>query len=185
MLSQSARDGFDRLLMQSLKGSLIPPDEQAEVSIVSGNELSSMRERQMVVLTISSYLFRAMVMFHFSPDAPTRELFARLNRLAPQEMSEQVFMDGIAESGNLCCGILNRELSNFFPHIGMSTPNVIDQQCAAFLSTFKHQHIQYFAVDFTQSLRFHVTLCVSAYAAIDFQVNSDATSVDTGELELF
>ena len=139
----------------------------------------------MVVLTISSYLFRAMVMFHFSPDAPTREHFARLNRLAPQEMSEQVFMDAIAESGNLCCGILNRELGNFFPHIGMSTPNVIDQQCAAFLSTLKYQHVQHFAMDFAQSPRMHVTLCVSAYDAIDFQVDPEAATAETGELELF
>lgn len=35
MLSPSAQDGFDLLLMQALKGSLIPSDEQAEVAASS------------------------------------------------------------------------------------------------------------------------------------------------------
>lgn len=185
MLSSSARDGFDLLLMQALKGSLIPSDEQAEVSIVNADDFNGMRDYQMVVLTISSYLFRAMVMFHFVSDKPTREHFARLSCLPEPEMSEQAFIDAIAERGNLCCGILNRELGNFFAHIGMSTPNVIDQQCAAYLSTLRHQHVQHFAVQLTQSQRLFVTLCVSAYDEIDFQVDPAATAAETGELELF
>ncbi|WP_050478924.1 hypothetical protein [Herbaspirillum rhizosphaerae] len=183
MLSQSAKDGFDLLLTQSLKNSLAPSGVEMQISTLP--ETVDFPEKQMVVLTVSSYLFRLMVMFYFSPDAATRGHFARLNNIEEEEMSEQTFMDAIAESGNLCCGILNRDLGNFFPHIGMSTPNVIDKNCAAYLQKLNSQHIQHFAVDMDGSPRFHVSLCVSAYADIDFSVSADELGSDTGELELF
>ena len=183
MLSQSAKDGFDLLLTQSLKNSIVPTGIEAQISTLPASV--DFPEKQMVVLTVSSYLFRLMVMFYFSPDAATRGHFARLNNIDEEEMSEQTFMDAIAESGNLCCGILNRDLGNFFPHIGMSTPNVIDKNCAAYLQKLNSQHIQHFAVDMDGSPRFHVSLCVSAYADIDFNVSAEELGSDTGELELF
>jgi len=183
MLTQSAKDGFDKLLTQSLKSGMAPSGVQVEVSVL--NDDAVIPEKKMVVLTVSSYLFRLMAMFYFTPDAATRTHFARLNNIDAAEMSEQTFMDAIAESGNLCCGILNRDLGNFFPHIGMSTPNVIDSNCAAYLQTLNCQHVRHFAVDMDDAPRFHVTLSVSAYADIDFAVSADELGSDTGELELF
>ena len=183
MLTQSAKDGFDTLLTQSLKSGMAPSGAQVEVSVLADDAV--IPEKKMVVLTVSSYLFRLMAMFYFTPDAATRAHFARLNNIDEAEMSEQTFMDAIAESGNLCCGILNRDLGNFFPHIGMSTPNVIDSNCAAYLQTLNCQHVRHFAVDMDGAPRFHVTLSVSAYADIDFAVSAEELGSDTGELELF
>ena len=67
----------------------------------------------------------------------------------------------------------------------MSTPNVIDKQCAAFLQKLNGQHLQHFAINITQSPRFYISLCVSSYADIDFEVDPDAAGSETGELELF
>ncbi|MBP0597420.1 hypothetical protein J8I26_04845 [Herbaspirillum sp. LeCh32-8] len=183
LVSQSARDGFDLLLQQALKASIVPSGESAEMSVI--DDITLISEKKIVVLTVSSYLFRLMVMFHFSPDAATKGHFARLNRVEPADMDEQVFMDAIAECGNLCCGILNRDLGRFFPHLGMSTPNVIDKQCAAYLQKLNAAHIRHFAVDIAGSPRLHVSLCVSAYAGMDFAVSPDEEDVSTGELELF
>lgn len=182
-LSVAAREGFDRLLQQSLRASLVPPDSSADISVVEDD--GQIDSRRMVVLTISSYLFRAMVMFHFSPDALTRAHFARLTRSNAAEMSEQGFMDAIAESGNLCCGIFNRELGRFFPHLGMSTPNVIDRQCAAYLQRLNYAHLRHFAIDIPGSPRLWVSLCVSAYDHLDFTVSAQEQVESTGELELF
>jgi hypothetical protein len=182
-ISQSARDGFDTLLKQALKSSMVPSEASVEISTIA--DVSAIAEKQIVVLTVSSYLFRLMVMFYFTPDATTKGHFARLNRVEPAEMGEQAFMDAIAECGNLCCGILNRDLGRFFPHLGMSTPNVIDKNCAAYLQKLNAGHIQHFAVDIPESPRLHVSLCVSAYADMDFTVSADEEEVSTGELELF
>ncbi|OWY30563.1 hypothetical protein [Herbaspirillum robiniae] len=183
LISPSARDGFDTLLQQALKASMVPSDASAEISVI--DDIAAISEKKIVVLTVSSYLFRLMVMLHFSPDAATRGHFARLNRVDPSEMDDQGFMDAIAECGNLCCGILNRDLGRFFPHLGMSTPNVIDSHCAAYLQRLNAEHIRHFAIDVPESPRLHVSLCVSAYAEMDFAVSADEQDVSTGELELF
>lgn len=117
MISSSARDGFDTLLTQALKNSLAQGSASFDVATLA--DTAGISEKKIVVLTVSSYLFRLMVMFYFTPDAATKNYFARLNNVNPEDMSEQSFMDAIAECGNLCCGILNRDLGNFFPHIGM------------------------------------------------------------------
>lgn len=183
MISSSARDGFDTLLTQALRNSLANGSTSFEVSTLT--DVAAISEKKMVVLTVSSYLFRLMVMFYFTPDAATKEYFARLNNVNAEDMSEQSFMDAIAECGNLCCGILNRDLGNFFPHIGMSTPNVIDRHCATYLQMLNCGHVQHFAVDIDAAPRFHVTLCVSDCADIDFTVSPEEMDSSTGELELF
>ncbi len=182
-ISASAREGFDALLQQSLRASLVPSDSSAEIVVI--DDVAAIDARKMVVLTISSYLFRLMVMFHFTPDAPTREHFARLGRTSVAEMGEQGFIDAIAECGNLCCGIFNRELGRFFPHLGMSTPNVIDRQCAAYLQRLNCAHVRHLAIDMPEAPRLYVSLCVSAYDTLDFAVSAQEQVDTTGELELF
>lgn len=184
-ISGSARDGFDTLLQQALRGSLVPSGADAVITAV---EVDDLAEKKMVVLTISSYLFRLMVMFHFTPDAATKGHFARLTGAGAAEAGaggEQAFMDALAECGNLCCGIFNRELGRFFPHLGMSTPNVIDTQCVHYLHNLRHAHVRHFAIDIDQSPRLHVSLCVSAYDRLDFAVSAEEQADTTGELELF
>lgn len=182
MIRPSAKDGFDTLLKQALKDSMAPQGANCDVTVLPDG--GAIGESSMVVLTVSSYLFRLMVMFYFTPDDATKAHFARLNNVSG-DMDQQTFMDAIAECGNLCCGILNRDLGNFFPHIGMSTPNVIDRRCAEYLQMLNCGHVQHFAVDIAEAPRFHVTLCVSAYAEIDFAVSEEAMGTNTGELELF
>ncbi|MEN2671768.1 hypothetical protein [Herbaspirillum huttiense] len=182
-ISASARDGFDTLLQQALRSSLVPSDASAEISVVE--DIAALTEKKMVVLTISSYLFRLMVMFHFTPDAATRGHFARLTRVSAGEMGEQALMDAIAECGNLCCGIFNRELGRFFPHLGMSTPNVIDTQCVAYLQKLNCAHVRHFAIDMADTPRLHVSLALSTYDRLDFAVAPGEEADTTGELELF
>jgi hypothetical protein len=126
-----------------------------------------------------------MVLIYFTPDSATKEYFAGINNMQASEMSEQSFHDAVAEYGNICCGILNRDLGQFFPHIGMSTPNIIDRNCSSYLNVLGCGHIQHFKATVNNNAQFHVSLCVSDYADLDFVVKADEESVNTGELELF
>ncbi|HEY4073224.1 MAG TPA: hypothetical protein VGM52_08980 [Herbaspirillum sp.] len=184
MISTHARDGFDHFLTRALKASLVASDDDVcDVRVVDA--LSEIDASTMVILTISSYLFRLMVMLHFTPDERTREHVARINKMSAEEMNEQSFHDALAECGNICCGILNRDLGAIFPHIGMSTPNIIDTKCAAYLDMLNCGHIQHFEVNIADSPLFHVSLCVCDYADLDFVVDVHEEAADTGELELF
>ena len=184
MISNQAREGFDHLLTRALKVSMAAPDEDAP-TLQTVDDLRYVDASTMVVLTVSSYLFRLMVMIHFTPNAATRAHIARVHRMAPETMSEQSFHDAIAECGNICCGILNRDLGAFFPHIGMSTPNMIDTKCASYLDILHCGHIRHFEMNIAGNALFHISLCVCDYADLDFVVDVNEAAADTGELELF
>lgn len=183
MISTSAKQGFDSLLQQAMRNSMVPAGDHCEISVLAHPE--DIKGERMVVLTVSSYLFRLMVMFHFTEDDATRAYFSRLSDTECPETGEGSVVDVIAEYGNLCCGILNRDLGRFFPHIGMSTPNVIDRHCVDYLPMLACDHIQHFAIDSDSGLRLCLTLCVTAYAEIDFCLIEEESEQSTGELELF
>jgi hypothetical protein len=184
MISQQARAGFDHLLSRALKTSLSAFDD----SSCTVETVASLRQDQattIVVLTVSSYLFRLMVMLHFSSDAATMEHVAQVHKIAREDINEQSFHDALSECGNICCGILNRDLGAIFPHIGMSTPNMIDTRCAAYLGSLNCGHIQHFDVSVDDVPLLQVSLCVSDYADLDFVVDTNEAEAETGELEFF
>lgn len=184
MISNNARDGFDYMFMQGIKGGLlVSPDDHCEISVLP--DLSELRQSKLVILTVSSYLFRLMVLIYFTPDQATKEHFARVNKSSVEDMNEQAFDDAISECGNISCGILNRELAHFFPNIGMSTPNILDKDCSSYLHILNSGHVQHLKVDINGTTLFHASLCVCAYADLDFKVEIREEEASTGELELF
>ena len=184
MITNNAREGFDYLLLQGIKSCLANQDsDNCQINIK--NDLTESQEPHLAVLTISSYLFRLMVFIHFATDNPTREHFAKLCKTNAHDMNEKVFMDAICERANMCCGSLSRDLSRAFPHIGMSTPNIINRQCALHLHLLNFVHIRHFKVEVNTATHFHVTLCVNSYDDLDFTVDKFASDASTGELEMF
>ncbi|MFI4938761.1 MAG: hypothetical protein ACHP7O_00205 [Burkholderiales bacterium] len=184
MISKSARDGFDYLLAQALKASLQKSAEDT-CDISAFNEMSAIKETRIAILTISSHLFRLMILIYFTPDDATKEHYARLNGMRMQDMNEQSFYDAVGEYGNICCGIFNRDLGQFFSHIDMSTPNIIDKNCASYLNVLGCGHIRHFTVNLNNSFSFPVSLCVCDHADLDFSVKADDEEAATGELEFF
>jgi CheY-specific phosphatase CheX len=184
MISTNARNGFDHLLVQGLKAAfLVQPEDTCEVSLEPN--LQAVKDTKCVVLTVSSYLFRLMVLTYFTPDASTKVHFSRANRIHASEMSDAALVDAVSEFANMCCGALSRDLSRVFPHIGMSTPNIIDKECSLSLDRLNCGHIQHFKLDINKSKHFYVSLCVSDYADLDFVVDTAPADVSSGALELF
>jgi CheY-specific phosphatase CheX len=184
MISNHARNGFDHLLKRAIQSTMVAsPNDVFEIAVIA--DPTEIKQTKIVILTVSSYLFRLMVLIHFTPDSSTKELFSRINHVEASEMSEQSLYDAIAECGNMFCGVLNRDLCQFFPHLGMSTPNFIDKNCSSYLNTLNPGHIQHLKVNINDTPLFHVSMCVSNYSDLDFVVNVNETVTHTGELELF
>ncbi len=184
IISNHARDGFDRLLVQAIKSSLVVQVEDV-CEVVALADLLEEANTKIVMLTVSSYLFRAMVLINFTPDRHTKEYIARAANSKTSDMSDQSFYDAVAEFGNMCCGILNRELAQIFPHIGMSTPNIIETNCLAYLNRLSCAHIRHFKIELNGTCLFRVSLCVCTYADLDFSVKDHEEVTSTGDLELF
>lgn len=184
MISNRARSNFDQMLMLGIKASMGGASPEAcEVEVIS--DLNSIRETNVVMLTVSSFVFRMSVLVHFSSDDETRNHFATINNVAAAEMSDQAFLDAIRECGNICCGTLNRELARVYPHVAMSTPNIIERECVDHLESLNGGHLQHFRASPSGDKQFYVTLCVRDYADIDFEWAMLEETTAAGEMEFF
>ena len=143
-----------------------------------GTQLVETPEKQILVLTVASYVFRLLTIFHVDSDSATASYFLRAD-------SERVFSEVFGEIGNLCCGAMNRDLGRYFPHTGMSTPYLLESRCLPFLSELKPSYVAQHRININDSLVMHATLCLCAYAPIDFRVDTEIAAEATGELELF
>lgn len=184
MISQRARDGFDHMLKRAIKGAFQTPSGGAcEVDVL--DDIKGVKESRVAVLTVSSYLFRVMTLIYFTLDQPTRQYFAGINRTEPDEMDENAFLDVIGECGNICCGALNRDLAQHFPHLGMSTPNMLDRHCVDYLQTLDAGYIKHFTITVDDALTMHASVCVCDYTDLDFEVDMSEAEESNGELEMF
>jgi len=181
-ISDNAKNGFDYMLTQGAKLGLGASGDAIDVTILPQD--AEFAEAKIAILTVSSYLFRIFVMIYFTQDQLTKEHFARVNKTQVADMDDQAFIDAICEAGNMVVGTLNRELARIFPHIGMSTPNIIDRRCNRNLDALHCGHIQHFEITVNQAMTFHATMCVSEYDDLNFSVDTAAVE-DTGELEMF
>lgn len=184
MISANAKEGFDYMLTAAVKSSfLASPEDTCDVRVIE--DTGDIKEKQVVILTVSSYLFRVLTLVHFTLNQPMKEHLASINRAPVEGMETQDFLDVISECGNICCGALNRELGKFYPHIGMSTPNLLDRNCLDYLQTLHAGYVKHFEVRINDSITMHASLCVCDYADLDFVVDKTESTEENGELEMF
>jgi CheY-specific phosphatase CheX len=184
MISQQAQEGLEFTMINALKDALAAPgEERCEVEIIE--DTKGLKDKKMVILTVTSYMFRAMTLLYFTMNRQTKQHLARINRAEVNDMDETAFIDVICECGNIACGALNRELAQHFPHIGMSTPNILDNDSAGYLSALKPNYVRHFKVRVNDTLTMHATLCFCAFAEIDFAVDTTQTEESNGEMEMF
>lgn len=198
MITDRAKTSLDLLMQQALRGGLAGPAGPCRVEPVA--TLEKIRQKRMVVLTVSSYQFRLLAILHFRDDAATRAFFAGGASAGDgagesgepaRAMDERTFLDLVGERGNMICGALNRELGRHFLHVGMSTPNVIDRESMRYVSLLGCGLERHYRLALPDGLEMHASLCVTAYGQVDFHVDpppADAEAAEeagAGELELF
>jgi len=148
--------------------------------------LDRIKEKKIVILTVSSYLFRLMAILYFNSDGATRAYFNRNAGEGAPALTDDEFYDRVAECGNVCCGSLNRDLGKHFPHVGMSTPNILDRDCMRYVDLLGCGLMKHYKIDVESSLTMYASLCVADYGTVDFHVDPIAEDdVSVGELEMF
>jgi len=184
MISTRATNSFDQMLVLGIKASMgetLSSDSEIEVL----TDPDKIQETQVVMLTVASYVFRLLVMVYFSPNESTKTHFANINHVDPAAMTEQTFLDAIQECGNMCCGTLNRELARVFPHVGMSTPNIIERECVSYLGSLPGGYLKHFCAKNVAGQHFYFGVCVRDFADIDFEWAPAEEVVAAGEMEFF
>lgn len=185
MITQQAKDAFDFTMMGALKSALVSSsDDHCDVQVI--DDVADVKEKKVVLLTVSSYLFRVITLVYFTLNKETKAHFAAINRVDPETMSESDYLDVICECGNIFCGALNRELAKHFPHLGMSTPNVLDRDCIDYIEELDAGYIKHFKIEINSSFTMHASLAVCDFADIDFYVDTTSNADESnGELEMF
>mgnify|MGYP001172379632 FL=1 len=179
MISEHAKHAVNAIFTKAAKANLtVNPEDSIEISQLSDTRLGDLPGKDIVVLTISSYLFRLLTIFHVNPDKATAAYFVKPD-------SERQFHEVFGEHGNLCVGAMNRDLGNHFLHLGMSTPYALESKCAPFISELKPAYVSHHRIGINADISLHATLCLCAYKPLDFRIDTSCQDEETGELELF
>lgn len=179
MISAQAKEGVDFLFGNAVRSCLLlGGDDSMHIESVTPGKTLDLPGKHVVVLTISSYTFRLMTIFHIEPDAATRAYFTRGD-------GNRDFLEDFCELGNLCCGSINHQLGQFFPHLGMSTPYVLDRACLPFIRELKPGSVSQQKLVINGRVTLYSTVCICAYLPLDFRVDTTVATDTGGELELF
>jgi hypothetical protein len=179
VISASARDSFERIFRKAALARLpTDPDDLCEIAPIADASAGATHNTQVVVLTISSIVFRLLLILHFDEDDTTRRYYLK-------EADERPFQEAFLEICNLCCGAMNQELLRSFADLGMSTPYVLNAKCLPHLHELKPGLLSSYSVTLNGDVRLTATVCVCADAPIDFVADTSAIEETSGELELF
>lgn len=180
MISQAAKDSFERIVFQAARTRLTVNSEHAcEIVRAAAHEHAGQRSSAQVhVLTIVSIGFRIVLLLQFADDEATRAYYAgqTANRALPE---------AALEIGNLCCGAINQQLVEHFPDLGMSTPYTLSSDCMGYLDELEPSHLAAYDVTIEDAARLRLILCVCACEPIDFTAHVADVHESAGELELF
>lgn len=179
MISESARQSVHEIFSRAVVANLAMNDGDAvTVERICAAEGNGLPGAAIVVLTISSFVFRLLTVFHVDPTGEVGRYFTRGD-------AEQPFDAAFGEIGNMCCGAMNRELGSHFPHLGMSTPHMLQAACAGYLDELHPGFRAQYRICINDDLALHATVCLCAYAPLDFRVLPPVAPEVSGELELF
>lgn len=188
MISAGAIASIEWLFEKALQdNSILGPEDRCLVKLqAKGGATVGSAAHHLVVLNISSYVFRIVALFDFDTAAPTAAHFAKLVHRS-ETLEKQALLDAFGEFANRVCGEVNRGLSANFRHVGMSTPFALESTCLGYLSVLNPSQMSSFEVDINDALRFDVIICicVDSETSLDFHVDRSAQEEISGELELF
>lgn len=180
MISANARHGVNEIFVRSARTNLaLGSSDTVDLSHLAENKLTEPPQNHLAVLTIASYRFRLLTLFHLDDNPASRNYFSR----ADQSRS---VLDSFGETGNLCCGAMNRELGRHYPHLGMSTPYFLDRRCIHFIDALRPGYLSQYEIIINGSLTVHATLCLCIYGQMDFEIApASPEETSAGCLEMF
>ena len=192
MITEGAMSSIEWLFENSVRENASSDADASECIISRIDELPSNSKgdnKKLVVLNISYYTFRIVVLVEFNSNAASTENFSQIVRSTGGQLEGQALLDSYAEFVNMLCGSVNRKLCSEFRHIGMSTPFYLDGSCVNYLSILNPTAVKSFEVAIREVACFRLTMCfcVASDKLVDFEIERSSTQEveSSGELEFF
>lgn len=190
MISRDAREAIEWLFAKAIREhSTKDPADSCEIDVHAGRGATGdAPTSDLVVLNISSYLFRIVAFFEFERDSGMKAHLAGLLGLDERALDEHVLLDAYAEFVNMVCGAVNRGLSAHF-HAGMSTPFFLESACVDHVAILHPTETLSLTATINGTARFRLTLCiqVASNETLDFRLDrhEEQQVESNGELEFF
>lgn len=172
-----------RCLEESLR-----TDAQPTWTMQSIADPKDFQSQRFILLTVSSYDFRLMVLLHFSVNDSSMKYVADRLKQSVADLPLPQYYDYLSEIGNNFCGSVKRDLCQFYPHLGMSTPNQLGRESLSHVKSWPVEHEAHVKAQGADGVEFHGSIYVSAFGDLDFdfQVSvKQEEAVEMGALELF
>jgi len=185
-ITASAQSGLSQLFSDSLAESFRVTELTLDINLV--NDVSKMNEDEFIMLTVSSYTFKIFTLLHFTNNNETKQYVAQALKTSPDAMENNKFYDYLNEVGNTFCGAFKRELGKYFPHTGMSTPNLLEKGCLSHLNDIGFDYEAHYELKLKGLTSFYGSMYVASYSELDFHVPINShldDNVNTGALEMF
>jgi hypothetical protein len=135
-------------------------------------------ESPLLLITISSFVFRLVTIFQISGSEATRQYYTGAGAA---ETPEEIFTEVV----NLCCGALSRELAAQFKHLAMSIPYRLEASSLKFLGELKAGLTSTYDITINDTAQLRATLCMSASRPIELSAPAPEVSHTGGALEMF
>jgi hypothetical protein len=178
VLSEQTKQSIEQAFHRALRATLTrAPDDVCAIVPATGPGRGGQPGETLLVVTISSFVFRLLTLFQVGGDPATRAYYV--------SSAQQSLDEAFREFANMCCGALNRELSEQIPHLAMSIPYTLSSQCMAYLGELQPHFLSSSAVTINDSVQLQVTLCMCCSAAVDFVASAPVAEPAAGELEMF
>jgi hypothetical protein len=187
MITPRAIASLDKLLSRCLEESL-KTQRWPVWHVESAGDPAESGPANFMMLTLSSYDFQLLVLLHFASNATTTGYVADALKLSAAELSLPQCHDYLAEVANNFCGAFKRDLGDYFPHLGMSTPNLLARENLRYLKDWSIGHATHLKAHSDDGVEFYGSLYVSAYGDMDFSLRDAPKTeqpADCGALELF
>ena len=182
MVSEEMKQRAEALLSHSLMRSLVNAEHAWCIETIPHEGIEA---KECIVLTISTYTFRALLFFHFTLNDSNCAYIERCLGVA-HSLENDKYYDYLCELGNNFCGAFKRELGVTYAHLGMSTPNILSGEAAKHVNHFRcglqlTQQATCDDVCFYSCLH----ICAEGEEDILFPTLEEVPEADNGELELF
>lgn len=181
MVTEQSLRNLETAFHKAVRSTLVrESSDVCDITPFKLQEIKSAPGSSVLLMTLSSFVFRLLMIYRIEDNAADRAYY--LSAAGAQPMDE-VF----AEMANMCGGALNRDLSEDFPHLAMSTPYLVSHECLRFLDDLNPQYVSSYLVTINASVQLQATLCLCCSAPIEIAINATAARTEevVGELELF
>jgi hypothetical protein len=180
VLSDQSRQNLIEVFERAARASLLRSEEHSwNISREAANAAAAPAgSGPLLVITTSSFRFRLLTIFSVPDSEANRAYFIPAG-------SELTIHEGFAEVANLCCGALNREISNIYSHLAMSVPSRLSSECLGHLTVLAPAFISRSLISINGTVQVGVTLCMCCTAPVEIPALTVAAEQASGALEMF